>query len=228
MTLKTTKPIFIDHYKNLGIGFTASRDEVKKAFRRLAKTMHPDTPTGDKLSFTNLYYSYETLASDLHREIYDQNYKKFYAKQEENYCQTFLSYKRIPSSRLHYPINISTLAQYGLFKKKIRGRHIKFFLNLNYDMELFLREDEFKQSISILVPIIARSYCPECFGSNTYCFSCRGVGSYKKTSQVEVRLIGGISPDFIFTVGLRNRKAGNMSHFKKDKLLIKTVLKNDI
>ena len=36
-----------DHYKTLGVDKSASQEEIKKAFRKLAQQYHPDKPTGD-------------------------------------------------------------------------------------------------------------------------------------------------------------------------------------
>jgi molecular chaperone DnaJ len=60
-----------DYYEVLGVGKTASADEIKKAFRRKAVEHHPDRG-GDETQFKEINEAYEVLKDDAKRKRYDQ------------------------------------------------------------------------------------------------------------------------------------------------------------
>ena len=51
-----------DYYKTLGVPRTATADEIKKAFRKLARKHHPDAG-GDEAKFKELNEAYEVLSA---------------------------------------------------------------------------------------------------------------------------------------------------------------------
>lgn len=61
-----------DHYQTLGVAKGASKEEIKKAFRKLAQKHHPDKPTGDEAKFKELNEAYSVLSDDNKRAQYDQ------------------------------------------------------------------------------------------------------------------------------------------------------------
>lgn len=66
---------FKDYYKILGVDKSASQDEIKKAFRKLAMKYHPDKNKGDKASeekFKDINEAYEVLGDPEKRKKYDQ------------------------------------------------------------------------------------------------------------------------------------------------------------
>ena len=65
-----------DYYKLLGVKRTASKAEIKKAFKKLSLKYHPDknkdNPKKAKEMFIKIANAYEVLSNDEKRKIYDQ------------------------------------------------------------------------------------------------------------------------------------------------------------
>lgn len=61
-----------DYYKILGIEKKASKEEIKKAFRKMAQKYHPDKPDGDEAKFKEVNEAYTVLSNDQKRAQYDQ------------------------------------------------------------------------------------------------------------------------------------------------------------
>lgn len=59
-----------DHYATLGVPRTASPDEIKRAFRKLASQHHPDKG-GDTAKFQQIQAAYETLGDPNKKAAYD-------------------------------------------------------------------------------------------------------------------------------------------------------------
>ena len=66
---------FIDYYQTLGINKTASEDEIKKAYRKLARKLHPDLNPNDMdahTKFQRINEANEVLSDSAKRKKYDQ------------------------------------------------------------------------------------------------------------------------------------------------------------
>ena len=66
---------FKDYYKTLGVAKTATEKEIKQAFRKLARKLHPDVNPGDKTAearFKEVNEAYEVLGDPSSRKKYDE------------------------------------------------------------------------------------------------------------------------------------------------------------
>src|SRR5271169_4001069 len=66
---------FKDYYEVLGVPRTASEDEIKKSFRKLARQYHPDvakTKKGAEEKFKEINEAYEVLSDPAKRKKYDE------------------------------------------------------------------------------------------------------------------------------------------------------------
>src|ERR1700758_3149224 len=62
-------------YDTLGVKKGASQDEIKKAYRKLARQHHPDANPGDKASeerFKEVQTAYDVLSDEKKRKEYDR------------------------------------------------------------------------------------------------------------------------------------------------------------
>jgi len=66
---------FVDYYKTLGVAKNASADDIKKAYRKLARKLHPDVNPNDKEAhkkFQQVNEAHEVLSDPEKRKKYDQ------------------------------------------------------------------------------------------------------------------------------------------------------------
>src|ERR1700730_18492970 len=64
-----------DYYKTLGVDRGADADEIRKAYRKLARKHHPDLNPGDKTAedrFKKVQEAYDVLSDPKKKEMYDQ------------------------------------------------------------------------------------------------------------------------------------------------------------
>jgi curved DNA-binding protein len=71
----TVPPAVKDPYATLGVAKNASAEEIKKAYRKLAKKLHPDVNPGDKKAeerFKDVSAAFEVIGDPKRRALYDE------------------------------------------------------------------------------------------------------------------------------------------------------------
>lgn len=91
---------FVDYYKILGVDKNASQDDIKKAYRKLARKHHPDLNPNDKEAhkkFQQINEANEVLADPENRKKYDQYGKDW--KHGEEFEKTRQQHRQYSNAR---------------------------------------------------------------------------------------------------------------------------------
>jgi len=209
-----------DYYSILGVSKNASPQELRKAYRQLARKYHPDVNPGDKSAeetFKKINEAYEVLSDKDKRKKYDQFGDKWqYAdqfaraggKQDPYQGFDFSTFNRRGGGFRFESGDIGSL-----FDEILRGGagfkpQPKRVQDLEYEVEVTL-EEAFSGTRRML-SLQTQKPCPACQGSgrrqNNICPNCRGAGVVPGMERLEVRI-----PAVVKT-GSRVRLAGKGGH----------------
>ncbi|TGK32417.1 molecular chaperone DnaJ [Leptospira gomenensis] len=225
---------FPDHYKNLGLSPLSSLEAVKSRYRELAKIFHPDNrQTGSSDLFQKLAYSYQVLTHPLRRKEYDLQYLarhpeilfRMRASNPKVGSASSPKKKQIPASRILYAGQAVEFAKRGLLRAGMRNRERKRYSGIFYDIRILLTHEELNLRISAKIPLVVRVLCPDCRGSNVFCDSCGGKGTYKSFRNLNLEAEAGkLIPGKIYELDLSGLKPDGFVHFKKNRLKVKIEL----
>lgn len=178
-----------NYYDVLGVEKSASADDIKSAYRKLAKKYHPDLNKGDKSAeqkFKEVNEAYEVLSDDKKRSNYDQfgsaegnpNFGDFFrgAGQNAGGFGGFGDFGDI------FGDIFSAFGGSRNSRSVERGSDIDIAINISFE------ESAFGVAKDILLPRIEK--CGTCSGTGakngkefTQCSTCRGTGRVRYTQQ---------------------------------------------
>jgi len=174
-----------DYYKTLGVENTATKEEIKKAYKNLAKKYHPDLNKGedDAEKFKEINEAAAVLADDEKRTKYDQ----FGTTADQ-----FKGFEGFDFSDIMSGGNFDFESIFeGFFggRSPFRSRRgPRRGADLRYDLEITLNDAYTGITKHIVVPRLER--CTECHGSGAEsesdiisCPDCNGSGIQRRTQR---------------------------------------------
>jgi molecular chaperone DnaJ len=194
----------MDYYKILGVSNDASKKDIKKAYRELAKEHHPDKG-GDEERFKEINEAYDVLSDEKKRAEYDKfgNMSDF-----EKFKKGYGFNQKPPQPRGHNIRMDLSLTLEEIFtgvEKKFKYKHLDFCPDCNgvggFDVTVCSECDGsgmVTQIIRTPIGIIQQSStCQACGGIGekvkTTCTSCEGTGTKLIDDVVEFTLPAGLS-----------------------------------
>ncbi|OGG49861.1 molecular chaperone DnaJ [Candidatus Kaiserbacteria bacterium RIFCSPHIGHO2_01_FULL_54_36] len=177
-----------NYYDLLGVSKTASEDDIKKAFRKLAHKYHPDKKGGDEAKFKEVSEAYAVLSDQKKRAEYDTYGKTFAGGGPQGFGGfDFSNFSAgggpsFGGQQFEFDLGdiFGDVFGGGGARGRARGRDVSI------DVELTFRESIFGAERRIL--LAKMSTCDICSGSgaksgskmNT-CSSCNGKGEIRET-----------------------------------------------
>ncbi len=177
----------VDYYQLLGVDKRASKDDIKKAFRKLAHKYHPDKAGGDERKFKEISEAYAVLSDDKKRAEYDAYGKTFAGAGPGGGFDGFDFSQFGGFGGQGFEINIDDL--FGGFSDMFGGRgRERRGRDVSIDIEIPFKESIF--GIERRVLISKDNPCGSCAGSGSEpgttqktCPTCNGKGSVVESQR---------------------------------------------
>ncbi len=175
-----------DYYKALGVPRSAQADEIKKAYRRLARRYHPDVNPGDKDAeekFKLVSEAFDVLSDPKKREVYDRlGYYSEQAAASAGMPFDFSNFGAANFRDIFSEIFSSVRGQAQSRKQPARGADIEYALSLTFE--------EAMRGLVTSIEVERSEACAACHGKGEVagetvtCPTCQGSGQQQ-------RIIGG-------------------------------------
>jgi len=179
-----------NYYDLLGVSKNASKDEIKKAFRKLAHKHHPDKKGGDEAAFKEINEAYHVLTDDKKRSEYDRYGRVFDGGAgEANGDFGGFDFSGFSSSGGATGFDFGDIFE-DIFSgfNSGHGRGSKRGRDISIDIELSFEESIFGAERKVLLNKLTT--CDKCSGTGgehgsnmKECHICRGQGKVRETKK---------------------------------------------
>ncbi|MCA9362642.1 molecular chaperone DnaJ [Candidatus Kaiserbacteria bacterium] len=173
-----------DYYQILGLQKGASRDEVKKAFRKLAAQYHPDKKTGNEEKYKEVTEAYAVLGDEKKKAEYDTYGQSFNGAGPGGGFGGF-DFSGFQGNGQSFEFDLNDIFSnfgFGGRSTQQRGRDVSIDINLTFEESIF--------GVTRKVLITKNNTCTHCKGSGAKegsgtetCSTCGGQGKLRETRQ---------------------------------------------
>lgn len=210
-----------NYYAILGLTWNATADEIREAYRRLAKEFHPDHYGGDRWMFLDIQEAYSTLSVPSRRRAYDEQINRRSARSYrdvESYGSEIQPEPLIPEDRPADIGDISLTRSFQTFTPSFDEIFDRLWSNfsslcrpkseavqnLTVDVPITTEQTRHGGQVRILVP--AQAQCPSCRGYGGVgpyeCARCAGEGVIMGDFPVSISFPSGLQVDHTVLVSL--------------------------
>jgi len=206
------------YFAILGISPKASADEIRSAYRRLAKEFHPDHFTGSSERFRDIQEAYSVLGNNLRKREYEQRLRKVPIKTPLRSATYPEPEPLIPDEG---PVDIGEVSPVRSFQSFTPSFDEIFdwlwsnFSDLsqpkssrvqNLTLEVTLTPDQADRGGNAKIMVPAQAVCPTCRGQGGVgfyeCIRCAGEGVISGEMPVSVSFPPGIVKDHAVMIPL--------------------------
>jgi molecular chaperone DnaJ len=178
-----------DYYEVLGVEKNASKDDIKKAYRKLAIQYHPDKNPGNKEAedkFKEATEAYEILSDDKKKQAFDQfGFAGVEGMSGQHDYSNFRGFEDIFGG--DFSSIFDTFFGGGGSRRGRGGNEPQSGSNLRYDIEIPFKDAVFGSKVEIQYS--RQDGCPACKGSGAQgnsgkkiCPSCGGAGQVRQSA----------------------------------------------
>jgi molecular chaperone DnaJ len=214
-----------NYYIILGIPSKSSQDEIKSAYRRLAKEFHPDRYGDNNSPFLNVQEAYSVLSDPVRRRAYD-NALENNRKKQQHYRQPESmgrQYKDVvePLIPEKAPVDLgdpSLTKSFQVHRPSPEALFDRFFSNFsesertkgerseNLTVVITLTPEQAFRGGHVRLYVPAQIQCPRCYGRGGIgyyeCWCCRGAGKLTGEYPIMINYPPGISDNHTVQISL--------------------------
>ena len=185
-----------DYYKVLGVSKSASAEDIKKAFRKLARRYHPDVNPGDKKSeekFKEINEAYEVLSDADKRRKYDTlgpnwqeqfGYPSGASGRSTNFRGSSMNYNSAGFSDFFEAL----FGRPTTSTRKTTGEDIEQRVEVTF-------QEAYSGGMRTF-NVQSTEACPVCRGTRLVagkpCMNCSGLGSIARSKRIQVKIPAGV------------------------------------